>query len=351
MNRRTALVTGTIAVAALVAAAAVVVNGLVGHAPPAPASEAGLPPATATVTRTTLIQTQDVNGTIGYGSQTPVASGGQGTITWLPGPGAVINRGQSVYKRDDLPVPLFIGGLPLYRELRAGLTGADVREVEENLAALGYTGITVDNTYTAATASAVSRWQNDLGLTETGVFDPSSVVIAPGAIRVAAVDAHLGDRAGGGRLLSYTGTTRTVQIALPVAQQTLVRPGIASTITLPDARTVQGTVATVGSVAVPGQQPGDPPTIDVTVTVADQATLGSLDQAPVDVKLVSASVADVFTVPVAALMVLPDGKYGVQVVTGSTSHVVPVDLGMFADGRVQISGAGIAEGTRVGVPS
>jgi peptidoglycan hydrolase-like protein with peptidoglycan-binding domain len=348
MNRRTALVTGSAVLVA--AAAAVAAIGLGGHGSAPPSRDTGLPPATAKVTRTTLTQTQDVNGTLGYGTPIPVAASGRGTITWLPGPGAVVNRGQPVYKRDNLPVPLFLGSLPLYRELRSGVTGDDVKEIEENLAALGYTGLTVDNSYTAATASAVRRLQRDLGLTQTGVLDPASVVVAPAAMRVASVAAHVGDPAGG-QLLDYTGTTRIVQIALPVALQTLVRPGIAATITLPDAKTVQGTVATVGSVAVTGQQQGDPATIDVTVNVGDQAALGTLDRAPVTVKLVSATVQDVLTVPVSALTVLAEGQYGVQVVTGSTSHVVPVELGMFAEGRVQVSGDGITEGTQVGVPS
>jgi peptidoglycan hydrolase-like protein with peptidoglycan-binding domain len=347
MNRRTALVTGS---AVLVGAAAVATIGFGGHDSPPPFQDTGLPPVAVPVTRTTLTQTQDVNGTLGYGTSTPVVASGQGTITWLPEPGAVIDRGQPVCKRDDLPVPLFIGSLPLYRELRSGLTGDDVKEVEENLAALGYTGFTVDNSYTAATASAVRRWQQDLGLPLNGTLGPAGVVVAPAAIRVASVAAHAGDPAGG-QLLTYTGTTRIVQIALPVTLQTLVRPGIAATITLPDAKTVQGMVATVGSVAVAGRQQGDPATIDVTVTVADQTALGTLDQAPVTVKLVSATVQDVLTVPVAALTVLADGRYGVQVVTGSTSQVLPVELGMFAGGRVQVSGAGITEGTQVGVPS
>jgi peptidoglycan hydrolase-like protein with peptidoglycan-binding domain len=348
MNRRIALVTGS---AVLVgAAAAVATIGLGGHGSAPPSRDTGLAPAAVPVTRTTLTQTQDVNGTLGYGTPTPMAASGQGITTWLPAPGAVINRGQPVCKRDNLPVPLFISSLPLYRELRSGLTGDDVREVEENLAALGYTGLTVDNSYTAATASAVRRWQRDLGLPQTGILDPASVVIAPAPIRIASVAGHTGDPAGG-QLLAYTGTTRIVQIALPVALQTLVQPGIAAMITLPDAKTVQGRVATVGSVAVAGQQQGDPATIDVTVSVADQAAFGTLDQAPVTVKLVSATVKDVLTVPVAALTVLADGRYGVQVVTGSTSHVVPVELGMFASGRVQVSGAGITEGTQVGVPS
>jgi hypothetical protein len=87
------------------------------------------------------------------------------------------------------------------------------------------------------------------------------------------------------------------------------------------------------------------------VTVADQSGLGTLDQAPVTVTLVSASVENVLTVPVAALVALVEGGTGVQVVTGSTSRYVTVKLGMFANGRVEISGDGIVEGTMVGVPS
>jgi hypothetical protein len=56
-------------------------------------------------------------------------------------------------------------------------------------------------------------------------------------------------------------------------------------------------------------------------------------------------------VPVSALVGLADGGYGVQVVIGTASHYVRVQLGMFAGGRVQVSGDGIAAGARVGVPS
>jgi multidrug efflux pump subunit AcrA (membrane-fusion protein) len=61
---------------------------------------------------------------------------------------------------------------------------------------------------------------------------------------------------------------------------------------------------------------------------------------------------NVLTVPVAALLALAEGGYGVEVVQGSTSTYVPVTTGLFADGRVEISGGGtaIAEGTRVGMP-
>src|SRR6266542_3604880 len=173
----------------------------------------------------------------------------------------------------------------------------------------------------------VRKWQHDTSLTQTGVFDPADVVRAPAQMRVTALPAHLGDPANG-PILTYTGTTRMVRIALDVALQGLVKQGITATVTLPDRKTVNGTV---GTVATAGQTANDP--------------------APVAVKLVSASVANALTVPVDALVALAEGGYGVQVVTGSTSHYVPVQLGMFAGGRVQITGEGITEGTLVGVPS
>ena len=306
--------------------------------------------ATAPVTRATLTQTQQVNGTLGYGAPVTVTGAGSGVITWLPAPGAVIGRGQPVYKADNQPVPLFYGRLPLYRPLQAGDTGADVTEVERNLAALGYTGVTVDGYYTAATAAAVWQWQHDLGLTPTGVLTPAEVVLAPGKLRVASLAAHLGDPATG-PALTYTGTRRVVQVALDVALQRLARRGAAATVTLPDGSTVGGRVATVGAVATAGTAATDPATIAVTVTIAHQAALGRLDLAPVTVKLTSARVENVLTVPVAALVALAGGGYGVQVVTGTATRYVPVQLGMFAGGRVQVTGPGLAAGTRVGVPS
>jgi hypothetical protein len=89
----------------------------------------------------------------------------------------------------------------------------------------------------------------------------------------------------------------------------------------------------------------------VTVSIADQSTLGSLDQAPVVVSIVSATLENVLAVPVAALVVLSEGGYGVQVMTGSTTRYVAVHLGIFAGGLVQITADGLAEGTLVVVPS
>ncbi len=304
------------------------------------------------MTRGSLVRTEKVSGTLGYGEARTLAGHG-GTVTWLPGNGAVIDRGGQVYRRDDRPVPLLLGALPVYRPLAAGVQGGDVAQFEQNLAALGYTGFTVDDSYTSATADAVRRWQRDLGMVETGRIEPDAVVVAPAAIRVTDTRAAVGDLATG-PVLSYTGTGRSVTVDLDVAKQQYVQVGLAATITLPDDSTVEGTVAVVGTVATAATGGGNnqpATTIQVSVTVVDQKALGSFDAAPVSVTLVSDRRDNVLTVPVTALVALAEGGYGVEVVAETGTHYVAVRTGLFAAGRVEITGAGVTEATRVVVPA
>ncbi|CCH29088.1 peptidoglycan-binding domain-containing protein [Actinosynnema sp. NPDC047251] len=338
---------GAGAVVAL-AAGGVAAVGFGGGEPP-PATAANLPPATAKVVVTTLTGTERVTGALGRGPATAVPPGPPGTVTWLPAPGAVIGRGQPVYRVDDRPVPLLFGATPAWRTLSSGVAGEDVRQFEENLEALGYTGFTVDTTFTAGTADAVRAWQRDTGRLETGTVPAAEVVFAPGEVRVAELKVPLGGEAGG-PVLTHTGTTRVVTVPLEVAKQHLVAPGVTATVTLPDGRTVPGVVESVGTVA--SAQPGTDTetTVDVVVAVADQAALGSLDAAPVEVRLVSTRKEDVLAVPVGALVFLGEGRYGVQVVDGGTTRYVPVDTGLFADGKVEVSGGGVTAGLDVGVP-
>jgi Putative peptidoglycan binding domain len=341
-----------------------------------PAAKPALPPATAQVARTTLVETKTVSGTLGYGDAVPVSTAAdQGTLTWIAAEGATVKRGKPLFKLDQRPVVALYGSLPLYRTLRSGVQGADVKQFEKNLSELGYTGFTVDDAYTAATATAARSWQADLGLTKTGAVEPSQVVVTPGAVRIAERTARVGDLIGGGReggasVLSYTGTTRLVTVELEVADQALAKKGRAVTVTVPGGESVDGKIAKVGTVATaPRTASGTPggsdtaanapgssdaavadASIEVTVTIADQKKLGALDAAPVDVDFVSQARKNVLAVPVAALLALPEGGYGVQVVDGDATRIVAVKTGMFAAGKVEVKGAGIKPGTTVGVP-
>ncbi|MEV5709881.1 peptidoglycan-binding protein [Actinoallomurus sp. NPDC052274] len=338
----------SVAGVALVGVAGLAAAGL-GGGGGTPTGRGSLPPGTARIERTTLVETQKVDGTLGYGTMHTLAgAGGHGVLTWLAAPGSVVSRGRSAYRVDDHPVPLLYGSLPLYRTLADGTKGRDVLQFERNLQALGYTGFTVDKTYTAATAAAVKRWQKDLGLDQTGKVAPGSILIAPGALRVAERKAQIGDRAAG-PVLTYTGTTRQVDVALDVRYQRLAKKGATVSIELSGGGTTKGRITKVGKVATAGHG-DDPTTVAVTVTVDDQGSLGSFDKAPVAVYLTSERHANVLAVPIEALLAQSDGGYGVQVVEGGRVRTVPVETGAFTQGKVEISGSGLSEGMSVGVP-
>jgi hypothetical protein len=223
--------------------------------------------------------------------------------------------------------------------------------------ALGYGGFDLDRIYTGATAGAVRRWQHDRGVTETGRIEPADVIVAPGAIRIAALHAHVGDEAGSDPLLDRTGTRREVDVALDVALENLVRRGTRAGLTLPDGHRLGGRVTRVGRVATAGTG-GDggngggaaPATVDVRIQIG-QSALGTFDQAPVAVEFASRTARGVLTVPVTALIALSSGGYGLQLVTGDGTRYVAVRTGLFAGGRVEVSGAGISAGAVVGVAS
>jgi multidrug efflux system membrane fusion protein len=254
-----------------------------------------------------------------------------------------------------------------------------VNQLEDNLSALGYGGFAVDDDFTAGTAGAVRVWQSDLGLPATGTVELGQVVFTPGPARIAAHTARVGTRTGEGgeAVLSYTGATRLVTVPLKVADQTLAVPGAKVSITIPGGKSVDGTIANVGTVATAPQQPSATPepggsaatapqqasgtpgqsgaptaaaTVAVTVEIADQQALGTLDAAPVDVDFASQSREGVLAVPVAALLALPKGGYGVEIVEDRTTRIAAVKTGLFAAGRVEISGSGIEAGMKVGVP-
>jgi multidrug efflux pump subunit AcrA (membrane-fusion protein) len=320
---------------------------------PGPKPPAARPPATAQVTRQDLTDTKTVSGQLGYGAQSSV-NGQGGTVTWLAGVGTIVERGKPLYKADELPVIALYGTVPMYRDLKPGNKGIDVQQLEDNLRALGFTGFTVDSEYTDTTAQAVKRWQAGLGLPKTGTIDRGRVVFVPEAVRIAEWKGQIGAPAAGG-VLSYTGGAKVVTADLDAADQRLAKLGDKATIRLPDSRTAEATVTAVGTVASGGTpksgSDADPPKVKVTLSVADQKALGTLDGAPVDVNLAAEQHKDVLTVPVAALLALAEGGYGVQVIDAAGNRIVPVETGMFASGRVEVRAPNLTPGMTVGVPS
>ncbi|GAA4727109.1 peptidoglycan-binding protein [Phytohabitans rumicis] len=315
--------------------------------------------ATTRIKRETLVQRVEVKAELGYGEAVSLPVKAAGTVTWLAPTGETVGRGQIVLRVDDQPVVLLIGTMPAFRPLAKDTKGRDVEQFEHNLRQLGFTGFTVDETYSAETEAAVKRWQRRLGVTETGTIDPAQVVFAAAPIRIAEHLVRPG-AAATGEMLSYTGVNRMVTAAVKVAESGWAKPGTAVTVVLPDAKEVAGVVKAVGrSASIDDSQAGagqrssggtEGATVQVTVAINDQQALNAFDNAPVAVRYVLQQRSDVLTVPTVALLALAEGGYGLEVQDGAGWRIVPVEAGFFADGRVEVRGAGIDAGMTIRTP-
>jgi hypothetical protein len=280
----------------------------------------------------------------------------KGVVTQLAAAGDIVQPGATLYTLDGtLPVVLLRGSTPAWRTLEPGISdGADVLELETNLVALGYGSddLAVDDHWDDATTAAVKRWQHALGIAETGVIELGAVLFEPGGIRVTDVSATLGGTiAEGAPVLSGTSTNRVVAVNLGTAVAPKVTVGDPVDVLLPDGTTTtKGKVAEVSDVATAGQN-GSGATIGITVTLDDPSATGSLDQAPVQVAITTDTAAGVLAVPIEALVALREGGYAVEAVDAAgTRRYIGVDLGLFANGWVEVTGNGLTEGLTVAVP-
>lgn len=357
MSGRGRVVAGGLVVAAVAGVVAVAVVTRDDDA--SAAEDSSGPPATTEVTRGTLTDSATEGGTLGYGVERTVTGQLAGTVTWLPAEGTVVRRGGTLYAVDADPVALLYGEVPAWRDLSPGAEGRDVLQLERNLWQLGYRGFEVDREFTSYTALAVEDWQEELGVDETGVLERSRVVYLDDAARIATVSATPGDvLTPGASVLTVTGTVPSATVELDPSDRRLVEVGTEAEATLPDGSTARVEVVEV-STEVSGSGTDEPEAEATTtlVVVAEvrgreaRARAREYDAAAVDVTFTAGRRRNVLTVPVAALVALGEGGFGLEVVQDGATHYVAVDVGLFSGGRVEVSGDGITEGTVVGVPA
>jgi len=319
---------------------------------------------TAPVTRGDVSSRVEIAGSLGYDGTYQVRNQfSPGILTAVAGPGALVSRGGQLFAVSGTSAWLFYGAEPAYRDFTAGMTdGPDVRELEQNLTALGYRPGTVDNHFSAATATAVRRWQAARGLPaaqRTGRLRLGEVVVLPSAIRVGQDTAGPGESVGpGAPVLSGTSTTQMVTGAVTADQRYLVHVGDRVQVTLPTGAPAPGIILRIGRVATPpegGSGPGgnDPATVPVTISLSLPRDARDLEQAPVQVSITVEVHRGVLLVPVTALLAKPGGGYQVRTFTGDVGQLLDVRPGLYDDatGEVEVSGAGLAEGMMVEVPA
>jgi len=364
VKRKTWLLAGAAVLAAVTATGAVAVMSSAKQA--GGVSDNGYPTSTATIREGSLSSQISADGTLQYttpgGSSYSVINQASGTFSRLPRAGEVFSRGQVLYRVSNDPVILLYGNTPVYRSLSEGEEGPDVRELNENLVALGYaTSAEVEGDwsyFSAETKAALERLQHHLGEAQTGSLTEGQAVFLPGQVRISTVSATLGTSARPGvAVMQATSNSQQVVVNLDASEQSEVKVGDDVQITLPDGQTTPGVLSGIGTVLASSStnsssgSGSSSTTLPLYITLEHPRAAGELDQAPVTVEITTAAVRHALIVPIDALLAL-SGGYAVETVAADGVHkLAAVSLGTFDDaaGTVQITGD-VQAGERIVAP-
>ncbi len=281
----------------------------------------------------------EVDGAVGLG-EVIYAQGPVEVVEFTIELGDVVGAGQAVAE------------LPDAREEVEVLRGDDVLQLESALLRLGFDAagrLVADGVWDQATEDAVIEWQRSIGAADDGVVALHDVVFLADPVRVLGTAAPVGTTVNpGGAVLEVSAAQKLVTMDLPAADQGLLESGDGVVVELPDGTEASAVVIEVATVATAS---GSATVFEVTVALDDPALAADLEEAPVEIHVVTDSALGVLTVPVTALLALAEGGYAVEVDAGDgTTALVGVDIGFFADGRVEVDAPSLRSGHRVVVP-
>ncbi len=364
-GKRRAVVIGSL-IAMVIIAGVVIAASTRGDDGAEPAAAASAATKTTTIRQQDLVETEEVDGTLGYSDPRAVVNRLSGTVTWAPEVGTLVEPNHRLYEVDGDAVYLLDGTYPAYRTLQEGLSGEDVRQFERNLRELDLDPnfrMEVDGVWDAGTTRAAKRWQKRKGMVQDGTIEADRIVFQPGTRRVGELSVDVGATAGGGSAggagsttaeasgsaMTTTSTKRLVSVDLPATKQSLAEEGDDVTLELPDGDEAQGTITSVGTVAEKKATASDEdPPATIEVQIAFKRPRGSLlDQAPVDVNFEKRRAENVLTVPVTALLARQGGTFAVEVRDGAQRRTVEVETGLYTDNFVEIEGEGLSAGLTV----
>ena len=269
-----------------------------------------------------------------------------GEVVFLPGPAQVLQVLAPPGSQAGVGVVLLATGEPA--------AGADVRQLEEALIALGYDSdgaLVADGIYGAETTQAILAFQAAVGLDQDGIIDLGEVVFVPGSVRVTNQLAIKGSPVNpGSMVLGISLSEKVVRVNLPASEQGMLAVGDVVAVEMPDSTEVPATVVFVSQTATASAS--GPAWFEVRIELDDPTVAEGLDEAPVDVIVVADSVEDVMAIPVSALVALLEGGYAIEVdAGGGRTRLVAVEVGFFgSNNMVEVTSAELQPGDRVVVP-
>ncbi|MDE0121097.1 MAG: peptidoglycan-binding protein [bacterium] len=274
------------------------------------------------------------------------------------------HRGEAELAHSWQALVVMYGNKPMYRTMSLGDEGPDVRQLEENLAELGFaniSGFSIDGSYDEATSNAVRAWQSSIGTYVDGEVGRADVLFVPGPLRVNSW--HPGVQVGqdvvaGTQLASFVVTERQIDgtmasterviALLPLSERDLLNDGDPVNVKFPDSSDITGTVTSINPTPHTDGKGGV--FVEITITFLERAPAVWIGAA-VDVEIVKTLVQDAFVVPATALLALSEGGYAVEVLRhDGTTELIGVETGLFSNGDVEVRGIGLEEGIGVVIP-
>ena len=200
----------------------------------------------------------------------------------------------------------------------------------------------------------------ELRLSSTSeTFSPAYALASQTAIIVGSYVSSEGSAVGvNSQMYNISSTGIEVVFQIDASDQDMVSIGDSVEVELPSEERIKATISYIDPVVTQGQN-GD--FIEVKLDISSTEDFKVYDQAPVDVFVTSEVSQDVLYVPVNALIALAEGGYALEIyngesevgvfegVSGVDTAYVGVEIGVFTDGFVEVSG-NISEGMIVVVP-
>jgi peptidoglycan hydrolase-like protein with peptidoglycan-binding domain len=203
------------------------------HADTTTVTSAPVKLSTAKVQQLDLVTYDETTATLGFTTSATVSSPIAGTVTSVVAGGDTIDAGTVVATVDGAPVVAMIGDIPGYRDLStSSADGADIRQLEMNLVQLGFDPdhkIVIDETYDSATKTAVTAWEDSLGLTGDGKITKGELVFIPGRLLVDTVSATVGGSVSAGSALVVGRQAERKYLVSGLAGATIDRQSAAGT--------------------------------------------------------------------------------------------------------------------------
>ena len=266
---------------------------------------------------------------------------------------------------------LMFGEMPAWREIKEGMSaGPDIKQLKENLALLGYglesSANQSNEIFTTMTKESIKKMQADFGINETGQISLGDIVFLPGK-SVVQYDVNfpaIGSEVSANNVIlsllpieeEYSSkksgksqspkSLQKVSTTIPVVDKDLIEIGLQVKIELPSEIEIYGSISEIGKIAIipAGNQAGDP---YIEVSISLNQSYPTWTGADVIVFVTRNLASNVLAVPVTSLLSLLEGGYGLEVVTGNSTQLVPIEIGMYSGGWVEVESEYIKEGSQV----